>query len=67
MADIIERRYLSIEEIQTQYLPVSKKRIRAFVKQYLNVKFIGGRIFVDRQQLEALLSCPDRDHFPLKA
>ena len=67
MADITERKYLTIEEVQTQYLPVSKKRIRAFVKQYLNVKVIGGRIFVERQQLEELLTSPDREYFPIKA
>lgn len=66
MADIIERKYLTIEEVQNLYLPISKKRIRAFVKQYLNVKIIGGRIYVEKKQLDELLSSPDRDYFPIK-
>lgn len=68
MADIIEKRkYITIKEIQQEYLPISKKRIRKFVQQYLNAKYIGGRIFVDRQELEKLLSSPDRDYFPIQA
>lgn len=67
MADIIERKYLTIEEIQKQYLLISKKRLRAFSKQHLNPKIIGGRIFVERQQLEELLTSPDKDYFPIKA
>ena len=35
---------MSIDDIQKEYLPVSKKKIRAFVKKYLNFKLIGGRI-----------------------
>ena len=67
MADITERKYLTIEEIQKQYLPISKKRLRAFSKQHLSPKIIGGRIFVERQQLEELLTSPDKDYFPIKA
>ena len=67
MADTTERKYLTVREVQLQYLPVSQKRIRAFLKQYLNVKVIGGRIFVERQQLEKLLTSPDREYFPIKA
>ena len=53
-----------MDDIQKEYLPLSKKRIRTLVKQYLPVKTIGGRIFVDRQQLEDLLA-DDRDYLPL--
>ena len=31
----LKRKYLSIDEIQKEYLPVSKKRIRCLVKKYL--------------------------------
>ena len=62
---VTTRKYLTIDEIQKQYLPVSKKRIRALVKQYLNVKVIGGRIFVDRSQLEALLNSTEQNNFPI--
>ncbi len=43
----------------------SKKRIRALVKQYLKVKIIGGRIFVERTQLENLLSSTEQNSFPI--
>ena len=57
------RKYVSIDDIQREYLPVSKKKIRSLVKQYLPVKTIGGRIFVQRETLEQLLS--DKDSLPL--
>ncbi len=59
------RKYLTVDEIQKEYLPLSKKRIRTLVKLYLPIKTIGGRIFVDRQQLEDLLSDVDREYLPL--
>ena len=62
----IQRKYLNITDIQQEYLPVSKKKIRSFVKQYLPIKLIGSRIFVERDALEKLLTDPDRDILPLK-
>ena len=59
------RKFLTINEIQKEYLPVSKKRIRAFVKQHLNVKVIGSRMFVERSQLENLLSSNEQNCFPI--
>ena len=61
----IQRKYLNITDIQQEYLPVSKKKIRSFVKKYLPIKLIGGRIFVERNALEKLLTNPDRDVLPL--
>ena len=46
------RKYLSIDDIQKEYLPISKKKIRALVKENLNVRIIGGRIYVSREELE---------------
>lgn len=60
-----ERKYLTIDDIQKQYLPISKKRIRALAKLYLNPKVIGGRIFVERVQLENLLKSSEQSNFPL--
>ena len=60
-----QRKYLSVNDIQKEYLPVSKKRIRSFVQQYLPVKRIGGRLFIDRAALEHLLADPERERFPL--
>ena len=59
------RKYLSIADIQKEYLPISKKRLRSLAKQYLNTKIIGGRLFVERESLERLLADPDRDKLPL--
>ena len=56
---------VGITEITEQYLPLSKKRVRKFVSLYLEPIFIGGRIFVEREKLEALLSDPNRERFPL--
>ena len=56
---------VGITEINKEYLPISKKRIRRFVSIYLNPIFIGNRMFVDRAKLEALLNDPNRDKFPL--
>ena len=56
MTKITERKYLSISDVQREYLPLSKKKVREFVKEHLNVRLIGGRIYVERAALEALLS-----------
>lgn len=56
MTNSAKRKYLSINDIQTEYLPISKKKIREFVKEHLYVKMIGGRIYVERAALETLLS-----------
>ena len=60
-----QRRYLSIDEIYTEYLPISKKRLRIFVKKYLKYILIGTRFFVERESLEALLSDPKNRVYPL--
>lgn len=61
----ITRKYLSIVDIQREYLPISKKKIREFVKKYLNIKIIGGRIYVERDLLEALLGNAEHERFSL--
>jgi hypothetical protein len=40
-------------------------KIRAFVKKYLPIKTIGGRIYVERRSFEEVLGDPDRDKFTL--
>lgn len=54
-----------MEDIEKEYLPASKKKIRALAKKYLKVKIIGGRMYVDRDELEKLLADPERERFPL--
>lgn len=60
-----KRRYLSVDDIHIEYLPVSKKKIRRFVKKYLQAKMIGGRLYTEREALERLLADPERESLPL--
>lgn len=61
-----KRQYLTISEIQDEYLPISKKKIRILVKKYLPTRMLGSRIFVDRAKLEELLSSEDGQRLDLK-
>lgn len=61
----LKRKYISIDDIQKEYLPIGKKRIRALVKKYLQVKTIGNRMYIERESFETLLSNPDIEHLPL--
>ena len=65
MAETIVTKYVSIDSIQKEYLPISKKKIRNLAKQYLNAKMIGGRLYVERKSLEMLLTDPNRNSLPL--
>lgn len=60
-----KRKYISIDEIQREYLSLSKKRIRALVKKHLQVKMIGGRIYTEREALDRLLADPGREYLSL--
>jgi hypothetical protein len=60
-----KRQYLTISEIQDEYLPISKKKIRILVKKYLPARMLGNRIFVDRAKLEELLSSEDGQRLDL--
>ena len=60
------RKFLSVDDIQQEYLPVSKKRIRMFAKKYLDYKVIGGKLFVQREQLESILTNPEAKNLPLQ-
>ena len=63
--EVNQSKLVGITDIRRQYVNLSPKRIRRFVKLYLDPKLIGNRLFVERDKLEALLSDPDRDRFPL--
>ena len=56
MTSNTERKYLSVSDVQAEYLPISKKKIREFLKEHLYVKKIGNRIYVERAALEDLLN-----------
>lgn len=60
-----KREYISVAEIQQEYLPISKKKIRAFCKAYLNCKVLGKRMLVNRKALEDLLASNEKTEFPL--
>ena len=65
MTSNTERKYLTINDIQKQYLPISQKKLREFVKKHLPIHYIGRRIYVERIALEALLSCAANEQSPL--
>lgn len=58
--------WVDICEIVSVYIPTSKRKARKFVELYCSSrKVIGGRIYVERKELEQLLADPDRERFPL--
>ena len=59
------RKYLSIDDIQQEYLPISKKKIRCFVKKYLDIIIIGSRMYIEREAFENVLNDPDRESLSL--
>lgn len=61
----VRRKYISIDDIHKEYLPIGKKRIRTLVKKYLQVKMIGNRMYIERESFERLLSNPDIEYLPL--
>lgn len=58
--------YLSITDIQKEYLPISRKELRMFVKRYLDAKMIGNHIFVSREELEEVLHNPENASLPIR-
>lgn len=57
---------VGITEIVEKYLPMSKRKARKFAKKYLDPIWIGNRMYVDRELLEALLDGINGNQFPLK-
>ena len=56
MKRVTERKYLTIGDIQREYLPIGTKKLRQFVKEHSLTRYIGNRIYVERSALEHLLS-----------
>ena len=56
MKKSMERKYLTIGDIQREYLPIGTKKLRQFVKEHSLTRYIGNRIYVERSALEHLLS-----------
>lgn len=65
MTEKRQTKWMDISSVVREYLPVSKRKARKFVDLYLTPKRVGNRIYVERQQLERLLTDPDRESFPL--
>ena len=57
--------WVDISSVVLEYLPISKRKARKFVELHLTPKRVGNRIYVEREQLEKLLSHPERERFPL--
>ena len=58
MEDVKENNYkqwVSVSEIQKEYLPLSKKKIRELICKNLDVVKAGNKMIVERKQLEAFL------------
>ena len=51
-------RYLTIDDIQRDFLPISKKRIRKIVNEHIHTIRVGNKILVDRNHLENFLENP---------
>ena len=58
--------YLSITDIQKEYLPISRKKLRLFVKRYLDAKMIGHCLSVSREELEEVLHNPENTNLPIR-
>jgi hypothetical protein len=52
----MERKYISIKDIQKEYLPIGLKNIRNIVKKNAAYTKIGNRILAERASLEAYLA-----------
>jgi hypothetical protein len=65
MTNKSKRKYLTIGDIQKKYLPISSKKLRAWIKENLPIKHIGRRIYVERAALETFLSSEDGNSYPL--
>ena len=66
MDELQKCQYISISDIQKEYLPISRKKLRIFVKRYLDTKMIGNRIFVNRNELEEILNNPENQKLPIQ-
>ena len=66
--EVNQSKLVGITDIRKQYINLSPKRIRRFVKLYLDPKLIGNRLFVEREKLEdniAVIYCQNGHLFSL--
>lgn len=55
MTDERTTQWIDVNEIQKNYLPISKKAIRKLLKDNLDVARTGKKILVERKQFEDFL------------
>lgn len=66
MGEKSQTKWVDISSVVRDYLPISRRKARKFVELYCSSrKIVGGRIYVERKQLEQLLADPERVRFPL--
>ena len=66
MTEKKQTKWVDISSVVREYLPISTRKARKFVELYCSSrKYVGGRIYVERKELEQLLADPDRERFPL--
>ncbi len=49
------KKWITVSEIQQEYLPLGKKRIRKLICENLDVTRAGNKLLVEREQLLAFL------------
>ena len=47
--------WIDVSTIQREFLPISKKKIRAIIKENLDVTFVGTKVLVEKSQLISFL------------
>ena len=47
--------WIDVATIQRDFLPISKKKIRALIKENLDVTYVGTKMLVEKNQLIAFL------------
>jgi len=51
----VSKKWLTVLEIQREYLQLSKKKIRKLICENLDVTRVGNKLIVERDQLLAFL------------
>lgn len=51
----VSKKWLTVSEIQREYLPLGKKKIRKLICENLDVVKAGNKLLVERSQLLAFL------------
>lgn len=49
------KKWITVSEIQREYLPLGKKRIRKLICENLDVTRAGNKLLVEREQLLSFL------------